>query len=469
MLLAPTQAPAVRLDTDEIAGVPLAAAGIKDQAPDLDAASGLVVAGDGRTLWARSPHAPRSIASITKLMTALVTLERTELDEMVTVSEAASRVPYATGLVAGERRSVKELLELALVVSSNDAAQALAEHIGGSAAGFASLMNRRASELGLTATRFVNPHGLDADGHYSCATDIAKLHDLSMQDPEIRRIVAMSAVTLPAYGARPVRTIESTDDLLDSYAGLQGGKTGFTNDAKYCFVATAMRDGVELTALVLGAKTSSSRFDETSRLLDWGFEHLRFTTIATTTETVGVVPLAVDPAKTVALRHLETTSTLVFDLDGPIERVLSAEQEIDLPVYEGQQLGEMTLSQGERVLAILPVVAAADIASAEETVGEVPVLDYLDRTVTARASGEAIDVPEFDDGADVERVVLLDRGVSAPVARGDRIGTVTYAQNGNVFLEVPVVAAESVEAPGALERVGIWFARAWRWVTASVS
>ncbi len=466
VLVAPASARASCLVSDEIGGIRISELGLQAHAPDIAAASGLLIGPGGRVLWARDASGRRAQASITKIMTALLVLERADLDEMVTVSAAASAVPYAIGLEPGERRSVRELLEFALVASSNDAAVALAEHVGGSVPGFVELMNDRAEELDLESTRFANPHGLDAAGHFSCAADVAALTAVVMQLPEYQRIVALPDVTLPVYGARTAaEKIESTDHLLGTYGGLVGGKTGFTDDADYCFVASAQRQQVPLTVVVLGAPSSATRFAETAELLDWGFEHLTYQTIASANETVDTVPVALNPARVVSLRFAETTAAAVFDLDGEIARELAVPDAVDLPMYEGQPLGEVELVQGDRLLATLPLVASADMASAEETVGAVPVSDYLDRTVVARASGEPIDVPEFDEGADIERTVLLDDAVSAPVSEGERIGVITYAADGEVIVEVPVVAAGSVEAPGVAQRVGIWFARAWRWVT----
>lgn len=466
LALAPTAAFARCLPGDEIGGVSLSVSGLESAAPDVEAAAGLLVGPDGRVLWARDASGRRAQASITKLMTALIVLDETDLDEIVTVSEAASTVPYAIGLEPGERHSVYELLEYALVASSNDAAVALAEHVGGSVAGFVATMNERAEELGLESTHFANPHGLDAAGHYSCAADVAALTALAMEHAEFRRIVVLPSVTLPVYGTRTApETIESTDHLLGTYGGLVGGKTGFTDDADYCFVASAEREEISLTAVVLGAPNSELRFDETAELLDWGLDHLVHRTIATATETVDSVPVALNPERAVSLRFAETTAAAVFDLDGEIVREVETPDTVDLPVYEGQPLGEVELTQGDRLLAVLPVVASADMASAEETVGAVPVSDYLDRSVAARASGEPLDVPEFDPDARIERTVLLDPSVRAPVSKGEQIGVIAYAVDGSVVLEVPVVSAEAVEAPGALQRLGIWFERAWRWVT----
>lgn len=468
VLVSPATALATRYDSDAIAGIPLSECDpSKSIAPSISAAAGVICTADGQVLWSREATTPRAMASTTKIMTALIAIERAGLDEQVVVSEAASKVDYAIGLEPGERRSVGELLELALVASSNDAAYALAEHVSGSIPAFVDEMNERADELKLRDTRFANPHGLDQANHHSSAADLSALARAAMGDPTFRRIVGLSSVTLPAHGKRKARTIESTDELLDSYPGLLGGKTGFTDDAKYSFVASARRDGVSLTAVVLGAPSSSVRFKHSARLLDWGFEHLKVQTVATATETVGAVPVAVDTRRTVPVRVAETTSTAVFDLAGPVARRLVAKDRIDLPVFAGQALGRVEVVQGERVLATVPAVAAADIASVNETVGAVPVRDYLDVAVTARAAETSVAVPAFDQRVPVRRDVQLDRHVSAPVEAGDPLGEITYSQAGRVLVTVPVVAASDVVAPGLMTRLGTWLARGWRTVTGS--
>jgi D-alanyl-D-alanine carboxypeptidase len=463
--LGPAPALAERLPEDEIAGTPLEESQLTSAAPDIDAAAGAIVAPDGRTLWARCSGDQRAIASVTKVMTALIVLEETDLDETVTISEKASRVPYARGLDAGETYNVRELLEFALVASSNDAAIALAEHVAGSETAFAGRMNLRAEEMGLADTRFVNAHGLDTAGHYSCAGDIATLALAAMRHDEFRRIVALEEITIPEYKERAARTIESTDELLGTYPGLLGIKTGFTENAKYTFVTAAERDGVELTAVILGARSSDARFKNAASLLDWGFEHFSMRQIANTTETVGAVPLAANPERTVEVRFAEESSTPVFDLDGEVSREIVLDADVALPVFEGKPLGEVELAQGDRPLATLGLVAAEDVASAEETVGAVPVSDYVDRSVPVRASGEEIDVPEYDALVTVDREVVLDPEIAAPVSVGDELGEIVYSQDGDVIVTVPVLATADVEAPATVEKVGIWFTRAWRWVT----
>lgn len=453
------------LESDTIVGIPLSESGLTAAAPDVNARAGLVMDDDGRVLWERDMEKQRAMASVTKIMTALLVLENADLDDSVTVSQRASDVDYAIGLEAGERLTVRELLQYALVGSSNDSAIALAEHIAGGESAFVAMMNARAAELGLDDTRYANAHGLDEPGHHSSAADIVELSRLAMQDPEFRRIVTIEELTLPAYKDRPAEKIENTDELMGEYEGMLGVKTGFTDDAGYCFVGEAERDGIGFTTVVLGTRSNDARFDDTEELLDWGFEHLTWQTIATTTETVGALPILQNDAYEITLGFAQTTATPVFDLDGEVTRTVSADSAVSLPIYEGQPLGTAELHQGDRVLATVPIVATRDISSAEETVGSVPVSDFIDVSVIARAADDSQDVPEFDPDIVIARNVVLDPEVGAPVQAGDQLGEIVYTQEGETVLTVPVVAVTGVEAPTTIERVGIFFERAWNWVT----
>jgi len=454
---------ATRSNSDKIDGVALESASIqRSQAPDINAAAAILVTSDGRALWSRNATKPRAMASITKMMVALVILERGDLNDTITISKSAANVPYALGLKAGERVPARRLLELALVASSNDAAYALAEHYGGTMPRFIGMMNQRASQLGLRDTRFVNPHGLDARGHHSSAADLASLTQRAMREPEFRRIVAMRTVTMPGYKKRKAHKYDNTNELLGRYQGLLGGKTGFTDNAGFSLATSAQRNGITLTTVVMGTHANSSRFKTADRLLDWGFKHLRTQTVAKADETVAEVPLAVNHEQTVIARFAETTSAIVFDLEGPVVRSLSLPENIELPVFQGQKLGHAQLKQGKRVVADVPLVAAADLASVTETVGAVPVTDYVERRVTARTVDTSIAVPAFDATKPVQRTVSLDKQVNAPVAKGTRLGQIVYAQNGKPIVTVPVVAAEKVDKPSAISTVGIWLTRAWR-------
>jgi D-alanyl-D-alanine carboxypeptidase (penicillin-binding protein 5/6) len=459
----PVRAEAARLASDEIAGVPLSSAEIsRSVAPDAQMRAGLLVGPDGRVLWAREAHATRAMASITKIMTALVILDDYRPDEVVVVTEAAARTGYAAGLMLGERSTVRELLELALVASSNDAAEALAIHTAGSSTAFVARMNERAKRMGLDHTRFTNPHGLDETGHHSSASDIAALSKAAMANSEYRRIAAMRSVVLPAREGRQAKRIPATNDLLRSYPGATGVKTGFTNDAGYCIASSAERKGVSLTAVVLGGSSSAARFRQATVLLDWGFEHVSMESLGGTSSVVATVPISANPLRGVPVTMAEATSVAVFDLDGAVTRDISVKEQVDLPIFEGMLLGQVSFRQGDRLLVRIPAVAASPVASADETVGVVPVADYLDRSVAVRADGSAVDVRPFDVLAPVDRRVDLDPALAAPVATGRTVGEIVYSQNGTVVARVPVVTAEAVEAPGLMTRVGVWFARGWR-------
>lgn len=212
----------------------------------------------------------RAMASVTKLMTALVVLDYTELADEVVISESAAGAGEAeVGLVEGEVWTVWELLNAIVVRSANDAAMALAEHVGGSVAGFAELMNAKAAELGMVNSHFVNPHGLDADGHYSSANDLLRLGLAALDDPVVSQLMRTRVVKFrPTPNGAPRRSV-NTNELLGAFAGVAGMKTGFTNNARRVLVSTATRDGRTLVAVVLGAE---DHFADTRELLEYGFE-----------------------------------------------------------------------------------------------------------------------------------------------------------------------------------------------------
>lgn len=458
-LAVPAPALAKKAGTDAIAGTTLASKrGLRPSAPNVEAAAGVLVTGDGRILWSRNPDARRPMASTTKMMTGLLAIEHGGLDRVVTVSRTAAKTPDSNTLKAGERLTVRQLLQLALVASCNDAAYALGESVAGDMPAFVKLMNQRARQLGLKNTQFVNPHGLDAPGHYSSAADLAVLARTAMALPEFREVVSLRKVGMPGGGVHA-----PTDELLGRYPGLDGVKTGYTDRAGYCFVGSAERDGVRLYAVVLGTDSTAARFAQCAGLLDWGFKNLSMQRLASRFETLGKVPIAADPARTVTVRIGDDLALPVLDAAGAIQRTVTLSRVATLPVFAGECLGEVTFSQNGRVFARVPAVSADAVGSVGETVGAVPVADYLDRTLVARA-GDVSQVPTFDLSAPVRRHITLQPQVAAPVAEGQRIGEIVYTQGKRVVLQVPVVAASSAEVPGAFQRVEISLVRAWRGV-----
>lgn len=267
-----------------LAQTPPAAAGAQTviptsrPAPVIGAAAGILLdASDGSILWERNSRARRAIASTTKILTALVVLEEAEPQDLVTASARAESVgaddPLVTELelVAGEKMSVENLLYGLLLPSGSDAAVALAEHVGGSVAGFARLMNERAREAGASDSNFTNADGLDDPAAYSTAYDLAQITRAAMANAEFRKIVATPRYQIPRPGPGP-REVVNRNELLGRLNGANGVKTGNTRAAGRTLVASAQRDGEERLSVLLG---STDPFGESSALLNFGFAGFR--------------------------------------------------------------------------------------------------------------------------------------------------------------------------------------------------
>jgi serine-type D-Ala-D-Ala carboxypeptidase (penicillin-binding protein 5/6) len=220
-------------------------------------------------LAAKNPDGERAMASVTKIMTALVVRDHTQLDDRVRASHAAVSVGESEiGLVEGEVWTVRDLLEAMLIRSGNDAAMALAEHVGGSIDGFAAMMNAKAISLGLTHSHFVNPHGLDIDGHYTSARDLSIMAKALLDDPVLAEIVRTRFVAFRADPSGVARQARTTNRLLGVFPGVVGVKTGFTNNALRVLVAALQRNGRTIITVVMG---SEDHFADTAELLAYGF------------------------------------------------------------------------------------------------------------------------------------------------------------------------------------------------------
>ena len=231
----------------------------------------------GAVIDARNADEQRAMASVTKIMTGLLVVERTTGDEMVTVSaRAAATGEKEIDLVEGEVVSTGDLLRALMIHSANDAATALAEHVGGSLEGFVDLMNQRAAELGLTSTSFANPHGLDEPGHYTSATDLLAMTRVAMEDPEFAEVARMDAYVFPPAPDGSPRLAQSTNLMLGDYPGMIGVKTGFTNQALLTFVAGAERDGRRLYVVLLGSDGTRAHFADARLLLDYAFQSMPY-------------------------------------------------------------------------------------------------------------------------------------------------------------------------------------------------
>ena len=359
-LLAPVPALSAPNPSDVVDGTRASQRGVGATAlPDVTMKAGALVEGDGRVLWSRNVDQRRAMASITKIMTAVIVLENAGLDDRVTIPKVSTQVGESTSyLRTGEQLSLREVLEALLVKSGNDAAVALAQHVSGDQTGFVKLMNAKAAALGLSHTHFANPHGLDQAGHYTTAADLAVLARYAMSKPEFRRIVGMKSVTIGSGSTK--ETLPSTNILLGNYLGVNGIKTGFTDDAGYAVIESAQREGVWLVAVVLGTKTDLQRFRDARELLDWGFAHYRPQALATSGTVVAQAPVSDYLDVKVGAKISKDLTAAVLDVNGPITRTVTVAP-VKAPVHAGQSVGAATFTQGGKLIASVPLVATHNV------------------------------------------------------------------------------------------------------------
>ncbi len=229
----------------------------------------LIEAETGTVIYEKNADKQRAMASTTKIMTAILTIEAGNLDSEFVADSYAIRVEGTSmGLQEGDRVSRRDLLYGILLPSGNDAANAAAVSVSGSIGKFVELMNEKAQQLGLSSTHFVTPSGLDADGHYTTARDLAMLTAYAMQNELFRSIVCMSSARVE-FGDPPyMRTLYNSNKMLTRYDGAIGVKTGFTDNARRCLVSAAERDGVTLIAVTLNA---ADDWNDHTKMLDYGF------------------------------------------------------------------------------------------------------------------------------------------------------------------------------------------------------
>ena len=244
--------------------------------PVLTAKSSLVVdRKSGSILYANDQDVVRAPASLTKIMTAMATLESdAKLEDRVLVDDVSSSRPGASmHLETGDELTVHELLRGSLIASGNDAATQLARSVAGEEEAFVKRMNALSEDFGLTSTSFRNPTGLDADGHLSSARDLVRLFDIALEEPAFRSAISVAAHDAPLLNGEDVRVLKTTNVLLrDGYPRIFGGKTGFTDDAGYCLIVLATDDeGNEIIAVTLGSDSSDDRFQDMKSLVTWTF------------------------------------------------------------------------------------------------------------------------------------------------------------------------------------------------------
>ena len=387
---------------------------------EVDARAALLVdVGTGEVLYDKNVHERSYPASITKVMTALLTLEavkagRLSLTQEITAQESAFENLAADGstanIKAGETMSVENLLNCLLIVSANEAANILAEAVSGNVESFVALMNQRAQELGCKDTRFANPSGLHNSEHYTSAWDIYTFVSEALKYDTFREIIARKSYEVPATNVSKARALHTTNFLISNwrtrgyvYEYATGGKTGSTPEAGYCLVATAEKGSRSLISVVLGAErvtledktVLTKSFSETIRLFDHGFNDFQSMNLIDAGEYIQEIPVElssetnyviVHPAE--SLRRMVPASLTFEDL----ERDIKLDREIvDAPIAEGDVLGTMTVSFDGVEYGTVDLIALNDVSSSWLLVKQREITEFLAQPwVKYAAAGAAV-------------------------------------------------------------------------------
>ena len=320
----------------------------------------------GQILFAQNEHEKLEPASVTKIMTLLLTMDAIDsgvlaYDDVVTVSaNAAGMGGSQVFLAEGEQITVEELLKCVCVSSGNDAAVALAEKVAGVTELFVEQMNNRARGLGMDDTHFVNPTGLTAEGHVTSAHDIALMsRELLTKHPDIRSFTTIWTDSIRGG----TFDLANTNKLIRRYDGATGLKTGYTASAGYCISATAEREGMELIAVVMKGETADKRNADAKALLNYGFSAYALVSAAPE-EPLPALPVTMGETDSVSLTLPPDALTAVVEKAqaAALERRIDLPESLPAPVRQGQQVGTLTLCSGDTELMTVPILAAEDAA-----------------------------------------------------------------------------------------------------------
>lgn len=319
----------------------------------------------GTVLYEKDAHAKLEPASVTKVMTLLLTMEAIDAgqlsyDTVITASaHACSMGGSQIWLEENEQMTMDDMLKAVCVVSANDCAVALAEAVAGSEEAFVEKMNQRAAELGMNDTTFKNATGLPAEGHVTSAWDIALMsRELILNHPDIRNYTTIWMDSLRDGKSELV----NTNKLIRFYEGATGLKTGSTDSALYCLSGTAERDGMELISVIMKAPTSAQRFDDAKTLLGYGFSTYALETIVPQ-EALPPIPVELGTQATVQPVLGEGTALLLEKAKaGQLSQSVELAESVAAPVARGDTLGTLTVTAGEETVAQIPIVAGEDVA-----------------------------------------------------------------------------------------------------------
>ncbi len=330
--------------------------------PDCSAKSAILIEAEtGTILYSKDIHTQRAMASTTKIMTAILTIEAGDLDTEFTVDPLAIRVEGTSmGLREGDRVSRRDLLYGIILPSGNDAANAAAVSVSGSVPAFVELMNAKALELGLKNTHFVTPSGLDAKGHYTSAYDLAMITAYAMRNELFREVVSCKSKQLE-YGNPPYsRTLYNSNKMLSRYEGAIGVKPGFTDDARRCLVSAAERNGTTLIAVTLN---DGNDYNDHAAMLNYGFTQVS----AYPLETACSARVSVaGTGESVGVYADEATLSLTSEQRRKLERRVLLPRIVYGEVKRGDPVGSLVFSLEGKTLKSVPLLADSDAAQPDE-------------------------------------------------------------------------------------------------------
>lgn len=333
-----------------------------ESGPAITATSAILVdAKSGQILFEKNSHERRSIASTTKIMTAIITLERAKLSDEVAVSKSASAVGESElFLQPGERMTIENLLYGLLLQSGNDVAAALADYVGGSIEGFAELMNRKARSIGAQDTHFANPHGLYNPDHYSTAYDLALIARYCMNDQTFSRIVATKEYPIPRPSKSLLSKIKNHNKLLWQYPYTNGIKTGYIRQAGHCLVSSANKNGVQLIAVVLNSPNSDACLNDSKSLLEYGFNEFKVEKLIMKGREYKKVKLPELYDETLGLVASDNLIVQIRRRPESISKKVIAKNIQTPPIKKGEKLGEVEVFQFGNSLGKVNLLAAKD-------------------------------------------------------------------------------------------------------------
>lgn len=312
-------------------------------------AAALIDVESGRLLYSSNGDQPMRIASLTKIMTAIVAIEHGNLTDMVkTTRRAVGREGSSIYLKLGEEMSLSNLLYGMMLRSGNDAATAIAEHVGGSEEGFVYLMNEKAAQIGLANSHFMNPHGLDIEGHYSTANDLAKLTAYALKNEVFAEIVRTKEKSAPNPNEKWQYRWHNKNKMLNMYEGADGVKTGYTKKALRCLVSSATRNGQKLAAVTIN---DGDDWADHRKLLDWGFQHYPLYTIASKGEEIAGYPYVVGQS---------FYYPLASDEEGGIQKKLTL-IDPNSTAYQLGERGKLEIFVNERLVGAVPVYEQGNV------------------------------------------------------------------------------------------------------------